>query len=226
MDELSNRSRYPISVDSIIFGYTDRRLKVALIQRKKVPFRGMWAIPGGFMENDETVEDTAFRELEEETGIRDVYLEEFGVFSKRGRDPRGPTITVAFFALIDSTQCKLTATADAEVAQWWPAYEIPDLAFDHNEIYNKALTALRIALKTKPIAFKLLPKEFTLTELQNLYEQVFAVTLDKRNFRKKALEIESIVATKNKTAGHRQRPALLYRYDSSASGENTQGLSF
>ncbi len=226
MDELSNRSRYPISVDSVIFGYTDRQLKVALIQRKKVPFKGMWAIPGGFMENDETVEETALRELEEETGIRDVYLEEFGVFSKRGRDPRGPTITVAFFALIDSTQCKLTATADAEVAQWWPADEIPDLAFDHNQIYSQALVALRVALRTKPIAFRLLPKEFTLTELQILYEQVFGVTLDKRNFRKKALEIESIIATKNKTAGQRQRPALLYKYDSSVSVENIQGLSF
>lgn len=220
MDELSHRTRYPISVDSVIFGYSDRQLKVALIQRIKEPFKGMWAIPGGFMENEETVEETAFRELEEETGIRDVYLEEFGVFNKRGRDPRGPTVTVAFFALIDSTQCKLTATADAEAAQWWPAYEIPPLAFDHNEIYKKALAALRVALKTKPIAFKLLPREFTLTQLQFLYEQVFGVMLDKRNFRKKVLEIASIVPTNKKTQGNRQRPAMLYRFDFTPSNEN------
>jgi 8-oxo-dGTP diphosphatase len=212
MDGLNKRQHFPISVDSVIFGYHDRQLKVALIKRKNEPFKGMWAIPGGFMENDETVEETALRELEEETGIRGVYLEEFGVFSKRGRDPRGPTITIAFFALIDSSQCQLLATEDAETAQWWPAYAIPPLAFDHDEIYKKGLTALREALKTKPIAFELLPKEFTLTQLQNLHEQILGTTLDKRNFRKKALELEPIIATEKKTAGNRQRPAMLYKY--------------
>lgn len=215
MDGLNKRQHFPISVDSVIFGYHDRQLKVALIKRKNEPFKGMWAIPGGFMENEETVEETALRELEEETGIRGVYLEEFGVFSKRGRDPRGPTITIAFFALIDSSECHLLATEDAETAQWWPAYAIPPLAFDHDEIYKKGLTALREALKTKPIVFELLPKEFTLTQLQNLHEQILGTTLDKRNFRKKALEFEPIIATEKKTAGNRQRPAMLYKYNHS-----------
>lgn len=210
MDNLSHQQHYPISVDSVVFGYTGGQLKVALIQRKNPPFKGMWALPGGFMENDETVEETALRELQEETGIHDVYLEEFGVFSKRGRDPRGPTITVAFFALIDSTQCQLTATDDAAAAQWWPAYELPPLAFDHAEIYTKALSVLREAIKTKDIAFKLLPKEFTLTQLQILYEQILGTKLDKRNFRKKILEREEIVPTNKKTSSSRQRPAVLY----------------
>ena len=109
MDELEGRARYPISVDSVIFGLSEGELKIALIERKNPPFMGMWAVPGGFMEGDETVEETALRELKEETGIEKVYLEQFHVFSKRGRDPRGPTLTIALFALIRSDQCKLVA---------------------------------------------------------------------------------------------------------------------
>lgn len=214
MSKLANRSYYPISVDSVVFGYDEGELKVALIERKKSPFKGMWAIPGGFMEGNETVEEAAFRELREETGIKDIYLEQFHVFNKPGRDPRGPTVTVAFFALINSDQCHLIASEDAAKAKWWPAYKLPALAFDHDEIYAKSLEALRVALKTRPLAFELLPKEFTLTHLQNLYEQVFDISLDKRNFRKKVAKMNFIKPTKNKTEGGRQRPALLYQYDS------------
>jgi 8-oxo-dGTP diphosphatase len=213
MYELENRAHYPISVDSVIFGYTEGELKVALIERRKNPFAGMWAIPGGFMEGNETVEETALRELKEETGITDIYLEQFHVFNKPGRDPRGPTITIALFALINSDRCHLIASEDAAKAKWWPAYRLPPLAFDHDEIYAKALEALRIALRTRPLAFELLPKEFTLTHLQDLYEQVFDIKLDKRNFRKKVAKMDFIQATENKTAGERHRPALLYQYD-------------
>ncbi|PJD98334.1 MAG: NUDIX hydrolase [Parachlamydia sp.] len=213
MYELENREHYPISVDSVIFGYTEGELKVALIKRKKNPFIGMWAIPGGFMEGNETVEETALRELKEETGIEDVYLEQFHVFSKPGRDPRGPTVTIALFALINSEQCHLIASEDAEKAKWWPAYKLPRLAFDHDEIYVKALEALRVALRTKPLAFELLPKQFTLTHLQDLYEQIFETSLDKRNFRKKVAKMVFIRASGNKTAGGRHRPAVLYEYD-------------
>lgn len=207
------RERFPISVDSVIFSYAEGTLKVALIERKTPPFAGMWAIPGGFMEGDETVEETARRELQEETGIEDVYLEQFHVFSKRGRDPRGPTITVALFALIKS-DCKLAATEDAAQAQWWPAYDLPKLAFDHDEIYAKALEALRISFRHRPLAFELLPRDFTLTQLQKLYEQVFAIAIDKRNFRKRILKMDFIKSTKKQTEGGRHRPAMLYRFDS------------
>lgn len=213
MRDLSDRFHYPISVDSVIFGYNNGLLQVALIERKNPPFVGMWAIPGGFMEGDETVEETALRELTEETGIKDVYLEQFHVFSKRGRDPRGPTLTIALFALINSEQCELAATHDALRAKWWPAYELPPLAFDHDEIYIKALHALRRALKTRPLAFELLPKMFTLTQLQDLYSQVFAIAFDKRNFRKKVLKMDYIRSTGKKTKGGRHRPAMLYQYD-------------
>lgn len=214
MYELEDRAHYPISVDSVVFGYTEGKLKVALIERKKNPFIGMWAIPGGFMEDNETVEETAIRELKEETGIEDVFLEQFHVFNKPGRDPRGPTITIALFALINSDRCRLIASEDAAKAKWWPAYELPPLAFDHAEIYAKALEALRVALRTRPLAFELLPKQFTLTQLQDLYEQVFGISLDKRNFRKKVAKMNFLQASGDTTKGGRHRPALLYHYDS------------
>lgn len=213
MSTLNQRSQYSISADCIVFGYTEGKLKVALIERKNPPFIGQWAIPGGFMEGDETVEEAARRELQEETGLCDIYLEQFHVFSELGRDPRGRTITVAFFALINSDQCLLVATDDAASAKWWPAYELPPLAFDHDKIYAKALEVLRVAMQSKPLAFELLSENFTLTQLQELYQQVFGVSLDKRNFRKKILKLEFIVSTGKQTQGGRHRPAMLYCFD-------------
>jgi len=214
MTKYSERSHYPLSVDSVIFGYKDGLLQVALIERKKPPFVGMWAIPGGFMEGDETVEEAAIRELKEETGIEDVYLEQFHVFSKRGRDPRGPTITIALFALIRADQCSLIATEDAAQAKWWPVNApLPPLAFDHDLIYAQALSVIRTAIRLRPLVFELLPTEFTLTQLQILYEQVLGIKIDKRNFRKKTAKMNFIVNLDKKTVGGRQRPAMLYRYD-------------
>jgi len=151
--------------------------------------------------------------LKEETGIEKIYLEQFHVFSKRGRDPRGPTLTIALFALIRSDQCKLVATEDASAAKWWPAYALPQLAFDHDQICAKAFVALKAALKTRPLAFELLPKAFTLYQLQDLYEQVFGTSIDKRNFRKKVQKMDFICASGKKTEGGRHRPAMLYLYD-------------
>ncbi|MBS0655497.1 MAG: NUDIX hydrolase [Verrucomicrobia bacterium] len=213
MTALQDRSNYPITVDSVIFGYAEGALQVALIERERDPFKGMWAIPGGFMEGDETVEETAHRELKEETGLESIYLEQFHVCSSHGRDPRGRTITVAFFALIDSDKYHMVASQDALQAKWWPAYKLPPLAFHQDEIYQKALQALRIAVKTRPIAFELLPKFFTLTQLQILFEQLFGIAIDKRNFRRKVAKMEFIVATDKKQEGEKHRPATLYYYD-------------
>lgn len=210
---LSQRSQYSISVDCVVFGYDKSKLKVALIERKKPPFVGKWAIPGGFMSGDETVEEAAFRELQEETGIHDIYLEQFHVFSNPKRDPRGRVITVAFFALINAEQCELVATEDAARAKWWSVSNLPPLAFDHDEIYSMALDRLRSALKSRPLAFELLPKKFTLSQLQELHEQVFGMSLDKRNFRKKIHKMDFIHPTGSSTTGERHRPAMLYTFN-------------
>ncbi len=214
MYELENRSHYPISVDSVIFGYIENQLKVALVKRKKKPFLDMWAIPGGFMEGNETIEETALRELKEETGIENVYLEQFEAFNKRGRDPRGPTITIALFALVSFGHSQLSASEDASEAKWWPVYELPPLAFDHNEIYKKALDSLKVAVRTRPLVFELLPQEFTLKNLQDIYEQLLNIKFDKRNFRKTIAKMDFIQPTGNKTQGQRQRPAMLYKFNS------------
>lgn len=205
--------RFPISVNSVVFGYTEGQLKIALIQRKKPPFEGMWAVPGGFMEGDETVEETALRELKEETGIETAYLEQYHVFSKRGRDPRGPTLTIALLALIRSDQIVLVATEDASRAKWWSIHDIPPLAFDHNQLCMTALNTLRTSLKSRPLAFELLPKEFSLHQLQDLCEQVFGISMDKRNFRKKVHKMAFICPSGKKTQGGRHRPATLYYFD-------------
>lgn len=209
---LEKRTLIPLCVDCVIFGYAKGKLQIALIERKKTPFKGKWALPGGFIEKNETLEEAAFRELQEETGIQDIYLEQFHVFSDPDRDPRGRVITVAFFALISSEHIELVATEDAEKAEWWPLEKLPPMAFDHAVIFSKGLEALRSAVTLRPLAFQLLPEEFTLTELQMLYEQIFGLKIDKRNFRKKILKMELLKATKKTTAGAKHRPAQLYQY--------------
>jgi 8-oxo-dGTP diphosphatase len=222
MAMLNNRTHYPLTVDCVIFGYDGIELKVALIERKKPPFAGNWALPGGFLIGNETVEQAAHRELQEETGIHDVYLEQFHVFSKPERDPRGHVITIAFFALIASDKIELVATEDAANAQWFSAYKIPKLAFDHDDIYTKALESLRIAITIKPLVFKLLPKYFTLTMLQNLHEQILGTSIDKRNFRKKILKDDFIQETKKTTRGGQHRPARLYIFNEARYLKNQQ----
>jgi 8-oxo-dGTP diphosphatase len=210
---LKNKTLIPLSVDCVIFGYAKGTLQVALIERKKTPFIGKWAIPGGFLIDNETVEEAALRELREETGLYNIYLEQFHVFSHPNRDPRGRVITVAFFALISSEDLELIATEDAAKAAWWPIDSIPPLAFDHELIFHKALSSLQKAVSLRPLIFELLPKLFTLTELQILYEQIFGFKTDKRNFRKKILSAGIIKETKKTTKGAKHRPAQLYQYN-------------
>lgn len=215
MEMLDIRTHYPVAVDCVIFGYDGLELKVALIERKKLPCIGEWALPGGFLIGLETVEQAAYRKLYQETGIHDIYLEQFHVFSKPERDPRGHVITVAFFALIASDKIELEPTENVVRAQWFSVHAIPKLAFDHDEIYAKALESLRIAIIIKPLLFKLLPKQFTLTMLQNLYEQIAGYSIDKRNFRKKILKDGYVQQTTKTTNGGQHRPAKLYRFNKS-----------
>jgi 8-oxo-dGTP diphosphatase len=205
-----------VTVDVVIFRLHEDALKVLLIQRAFPPFKGKWALPGGFVNINETLEEAALREMEEETGVRDVYLEQLYTFGDPKRDPRGRVITVAYFALI-SKDLEVHAGEEATHAEWRPVKMIPDLAFDHAKILGYAVQRLRYKLEYSAVGFELLPDEFTLSELQKAYEIVLAEILDKRNFRSRIMGAKILIETKHmKTALGQGRPAKLYRYRKSA----------
>ena len=199
------------TVDVVIFTIREQRLQVLLVRRGIPPYQGAWAIPGGFVLDDEDLESAAARELMEETGVRDVYLEQLYTFGDPGRDPRGRVVTVAYFALIRSDQ-QVAAGSDAAEARWWPADAPPPLAFDHDRILAYAIERLRNKLEYTTVGFQLLPERFTLGELQAVYEAVLGRPLDKRNFRRKLELLDILVPlAEHRTAG-RARPARLYRF--------------
>ena len=216
------RYDYPrpaLTVDVVIFGIQDECLQVLLIKRGEPPFKGSWALPGGFVNMDESLEEAAVRELAEETGVQSAYLEQLYTYGNPGRDPRGRTITVAYFALIPSDHTFQTqAGSDAEGAGWFPQPKLPELAFDHAEIIAYGLRRLRYKLEYSAVAFELVPEEFTLGELQRTYEIILGEKIDKRNFRRKIRAAQIVEATNRKRTGG-GRPASLYRYRSDAVAE-------
>jgi len=215
---LEDYPRPSVTVDVIIFTLRGDELQALLIRRRNPPFKGMWAIPGGFVSVDESLEEAALRELEEETGVRDVYLEQLYTFGSLGRDPRGRVITVAYFALVPADAVHPLAGSDATETRWWPVYDLPELAFDHNDILDYAFQRLRYKLEYTAVGFELLPETFTLSELQTAYEVVLGEELDKRNFRRKILSADVIEETGDYHTGE-GRPARLYRFRDDAVAE-------
>jgi 8-oxo-dGTP diphosphatase len=201
-----------VTVDIVIFTIQGGQLKALLIQRKRPPYQHMWAIPGGFIRSGETLEEAAERRLYEETTVKDIYLEQLYSFGAPERDPRARVITVAYYALISADRLRLEAHANAEDVSWFSILELPELAFDHQEIVKRALERLKDRLKTSNIAFQLLPEKFTLTELQRVYELILSKNLDKRNFRKKILSSGIIVETEETKMDGYHRPAQLYAF--------------
>lgn len=205
-----------LTVDVVIFSLRERELRVLLVKRSWPPFKGRWAIPGGFVHVDESLEAAARRELAEETGVRAGYLEQLFTFGDPGRDPRGRVITVAYVALV-AADIGLQAGDDAAEAAWHAAAALPPLAFDHAAIVQYALQRLRYKLEYTAVGFELLPDEFTLGELQAAYEIVLGERLDKRNFRRRIVEAGVLEETDRFREGDAQgRPARLYRYQKNA----------
>ena len=199
-----------VAVDLVIFTVRDGSLQVLLIERGVPPFKGQWALPGGFMIDRESLEEAARRELEEETGLKDVYLEQLYTFGDADRDPRGRVVAVAYYAL--TPPAPLRASTDAAKAAWHPVARPPRLAFDHARILRMGLERLRAKVGYSTVGFELLPKQFTLTELQALYEAILERPLDKRNFRKKLLSLGLLKSEGQKRAAGAHRPARLYSF--------------
>ena len=205
--------RAALTVDCVIFGFDEGALKVLLIRRGVEPFKGKWALPGGFVRVDEELDVAARRELEEETGLREVYLEQLYTFGAVDRDPRERVISVAYYALVRQGDMKPAAATDADEAKWFEVATTPTLAFDHMHILKRALERLRGKLRYEPLGFELLPPKFTLSQLQHLYEAVLGVQLDKRNFRKKIVSLDLLLPLNETYSSGRQRPAQLFRFN-------------
>ena len=205
--------RAALTVDCVVFGFDEGELKVLFIERGIAPFKSQWAIPGGFVRVDETLDEAARRELEEETGLSGVFLEQLYTFGEVKRDPRERVVSVAHFALVKLADASTRAATDAADARWFAVSKPPKLAFDHSTIFDIALSRLRAKLRYQPIGFELLPPKFTLSQLQHLYEAVLGVTLDKRNFRKRVLAFDFLIALDETQMAGAHRPAQLFRFD-------------
>jgi 8-oxo-dGTP diphosphatase len=205
--------RAALTVDCVVFGLGDEDLKVLLIQRALPPFEGKWALPGGFVRVNETIQDAARRELEEETGLRKVFLEQLYTFGAIDRDPRERVVSVAYYALVTLRDHHVQAATDARDAAWFGVHDVPSLAFDHADILQLAVERLRGKLRYQPIGFELLPRKFTLSQLQHLYELVLERELDKRNFRKRVLAMDLLIETDEVQQDVAHRAARLYRFD-------------
>ncbi len=208
-------ARPALTTDCVVFGLDEEDLKVLLIQRAIKPFKDQWALPGGFIQVGEDVDDCARRELEEETGLKNIFLEQLATVGTPKRDPREHVVTVAYYALVNLIEHPPTAATDAKHAAWFALDDLPKLAFDHADILKLAHERLRGKVRYQPIGFELLPEKFTLTELQKLYELILEQTFDKRNFRKKVAKLDILEETDELEQDVARRAARLYRFDRS-----------
>ena len=211
----TNKQRSPqLAVDMTIFTINNGKLKILLIQRKKDPFKDSWAIPGGMVEIDESLEAAARRELQEETGIEQVYLEQFGAFGDPDRDPRGRIVSIAYLALVPFYNSHPKAASDAKEVGWFEIRKLPELAFDHYEIITKAIKKIEERAQNSTIVASLLPQQFRLSDLHLVYETVLQKKLDKRNLLKKIKELDLLASTGEREVGNAHRPAMLYTFKS------------
>lgn len=219
--------RPALTVDAVVFGYDESLLRVLLIERGVDPFEGRWALPGGFVRMEETLDEAVRRELLEETALSRLYLEQLYTFGALDRDPRQRTVSVAYYGLVKLADHKVRAATDARNAAWFDLDDLPDLAFDHGVIVEAALERLRGKVRYRPIGFELLPDKFPLRDLQTLYEVVLGEPVDKRNFRKKVLAMGLLEELDEVEQDVSHRAARLYRFDERAYKRLTkQGFEF
>lgn len=222
-----NYFRSAFTVDNVIFGFDEGDLKVLLIKRNEAPYDGYWALPGYFVRENENLDEAAGRVLREVTGLDNVWLEQVRTYGSVGRHDFGRVITVAYYSLVKIADFHPSPAGPASQVRWCNAHEIGSLAFDHNDIVRDAFNRLKNSIRTRPIGFELLPPEFTLTDLQHLYEAIWQTELEKRNFRKKILGMKLLLESDRMQEGVAHRPARLYRFDEDKYRELSQeGFSF
>jgi 8-oxo-dGTP diphosphatase len=227
MDEFNEYFKSAFTVDNVIFGFDEGDLKVLLMKRGEDPYKDKYALPGYFVHPDEDLDTAAKRVLEELTGLTNVYLEQVKTFGTVNRHPVGRVITVAYFSLIKISSFTLQPSSIAQSIKWCSISEVKDLAFDHDEILLSCFQRLKWLVRTRPVGFELLPRKFTLTELQHLYEAILETELDKRNFRKKILSMDLLIDLEETQEGVAHRPARLYQFDKQKYAEFlSEGFSF
>lgn len=215
------------SIDCVIFGFDGENLKVLLIERDEMPFKDYIAIPGDLVRPDQDLEPAAAIILQSLTGLSDIYMEQLHTFGKVNRHPMGRIITVAYYALVNIEEINPSPSSFARSIGWYSLSNLPELAFDHNFIIEKAIERLQWKLRTQPIGFELLPDKFTLSQLRRLYEAILGVTMDKRNFRRKILKTDLLVATDEKQQNVAHKAARYYTFDNAKYKElSAEGYSF
>ncbi len=212
MDELKYCYKYPhpsVTTDCVIFGFDGTKLKVLLVERGIEPYKGKWALPGGFLRMEESAEEGALRELHEETGLESAYIRQFHTFTEPERDPRERVITIAYYALVRIQD--VVGGDDAARAEWFALDDVPALAFDHDQILRRATHELRRQIHFEPVGFELLPEEFTMKELQALYEAILDVKFDRRNFYKKMQHLELL--SQVETGPNTRTQPFIFRFN-------------
>lgn len=226
MTKYTKQSRILVAVDCIIFGFDGYDLKLLLIKRGFEPEKNKWSLMGGFVQFDEKPEDAASRVLKQLTGLKDVYMEQLLVFGKPDRDPIERTISITYFALIDIKKYEKQLSDDYQ-AEWFPLDRVPRLIFDHEEMVEQARQKLRYMAALHPILFELLPEKFTIPQIMTLYEQVYEVELDKRNFTRKLRSTGLLIKQLDKDKENSKKGAFYYKLNKATYKEKfTQFLNF
>lgn len=211
-----------LAVDLAVFGYHSNELSVLLLNRKEEPFKNGWTLPGGFLQIEESLQQVCNRIMKTKIGLENIYLEQLYSFDEPGRDPRGRVISIAHYALVNPHRFEIVAGNMANDVQWFPVAEVPELGFDHNQIFELALKRLKSKILYNPVGFELLNETFTMPELHELYECILGISIDRRNFRRKILDSEYIIATGTKREGLKNRHPDLYHFNKKLKQNNFQ----